>query len=76
MSQKEQMPRTQAHMQPCDLAVSPSLDYWSDIPLLTHLWDSQPFVALGTPWGNRPVCWVSFGLVYAPACEGAFAFSR
>lgn len=48
-----------------DVAVSPSLsDFshgvgggWGGVGGLAHLWDSQQFVALGTPWNNRPtVC--------------------
>lgn len=23
------------------------------------MWDSQQFVALGTPWKNRHICWIS-----------------
>lgn len=26
---------------------------------LTHLWDSQQFVALGTPWKNRHIRWIA-----------------
>lgn len=61
------------------LSLSPSLNYrYFSWGRLTHLWDSQQFVALGTPWKNRCVCWSAANTVLLSVragCVCAFAFS-
>lgn len=42
-----------------DVALSELLEWYFSWGRLTHLWDSQQFVALGTPWKNRHICWIA-----------------
>lgn len=47
-------------MQRCnDVALSELLEWYFSWGGLTHLWDSQQFVAFGTPWKNRHICWIA-----------------